>query len=84
MPPTMSVQGKCRSMHYNNSKGDNDLVRSVFQNKSVFYGLLSRNNVFLGSSHRIETHLDVVVEVLEVQRSLVFELFIDEDIIEFW
>ena len=46
-------------------------------------GLTSRNKVFLGSSHHIETHLDVVVEFLEVQISVSFEFCLDEDLIEF-
>ena len=47
-----------------------------------FDGLLSRKKVFLESSHRVETHLDMVVEVLEVQISVSFGLCFDEDLIE--
>ena len=34
---------------------------------------------FLESSHLIETHIDVVVEVLEIQSSFSFEFYLDED-----
>ena len=47
-------------------------------------GMVIRKKVLLGSIHHIETHLDVVVEVLEVNISVAFELFIGEESIEFW
>ena len=37
-----------------------------------FYGLVTRKKVLSESSHRIDTHLDVIVEVLEVQSSVFF------------
>ena len=40
-------------------------------------------NLFLEYSHCIETHLDAVVEVIEVQISVAFELCLDEEFIEF-
>ena len=40
-------------------------------------GLVTSKKFFSESSHRIETHLDAVVEVLEVHRSVYFELFLD-------
>ena len=43
-----------------------------------FDGLLIREDLFSESSHRIETHLDVVKEVLEIQSSASFELCLDE------
>ena len=46
-------------------------------------GLVTRKEFFSGSNYRIKTHLDVVVEVLEIQSSLSLELFIDEYLIEF-
>ena len=49
-----------------------------------FDGLVTRKNVFAESSHCIETHLDVVLELLEVHISVFFELFLDEEFIEFW
>ena len=42
-----------------------------------FYGLITRKKVFSDSSHFIGTHIDVVVEVLEVQSSVSFEFCID-------
>ena len=59
-------------------------IERVITNRVSFYVLLIRNKIFLESSHRIETHLDVVVEVLGVQSSVAFELCLDEDFIEFW
>ena len=57
----------------------------IFFKPSVsFDGLASRKKLLSGSSHCIETHLDVVVEVIEVQSSVDFELCIDEYFIEFW
>ena len=49
-----------------------------------FDGLVSINKVLSESSHHIESHLDVVVEVLEVKSIIAFELYLDEDFIEFW
>ena len=43
--------------------------------------MVSRKNIFLESSHHIETYIGVVVAVLEVQSSVSFELYIDEDFI---
>ena len=43
-----------------------------------FDGMVTRNKVLLDYSHRIETHLDVFVEVLEVQISISFEFCLDE------
>ena len=45
--------------------------------------MLTSKKVFLKSSHRIETHLDVVIEVIEVQISVSFEFCIDDDFIKF-
>ena len=45
--------------------------------------LVIRKKVFSGSSHRIEINIYVVVEVLEVQKSVFFELYIDEEFIEY-
>ena len=55
-----------------------------FKLRVSFDGLVIRKEVFSDSSHRIESHLDVVKEVLEIQSSVSFELCIDEDLIEFW
>ena len=55
-----------------------------FKIRVSFDGLVIRKEVFSESSHPIETHFDVVKEVLEIQSSVSFELCIDEDLIEFW
>ena len=49
-----------------------------------FGGLVSRKKAFLDSSHCIEKHIDVVVEFIEVNRSVYFEFCLDEEFIEFW
>ena len=49
-----------------------------------FDGLAIRKKVFLQSSHRIEKHIDVVLEVLEVQSSVNFDICLDGESIEFW
>ena len=46
--------------------------------------LVIRKKVYSESSHRIERHLDVVIEVLEVQSSVSFEFCLDEELIEYW
>ena len=46
-----------------------------------FDGPVSRKKVFLYYSHLIEKHLDVLVEVLEVQSSVDFEFCLDEELI---
>ena len=55
-----------------------------FKLRVYFDGLVIRKEVFYESSHRIETHLDVVKEVLEIQSSVSFEFCLDEELIEFW
>ena len=55
-----------------------------FKLRVSFYGLVISNEVFSESIHRIETHIDVVKEVIEIQSSVPFELYLDEEIIEFW
>ena len=84
IPPTVSFHRKCRSVHSKNSNGKNDLVLNIFKLKVTFDRLVIRNKIFLESSHHIETHIDVVVEVLEVQRSAAFDLYHDKEFIEFW
>ena len=57
----------------------------VFIKLRVYFdGLIIRKKVFSKYSHCIETCLDVVVVVLEVQSSVAFELYLDEELIEFW
>ena len=54
-----------------------------FKLRVSFDGLVISKEVFSESIHRIETNLDVVKEVLEVQSSVSFEFFFDEELIEF-
>ena len=46
-----------------------------------FDGEVISKELFSESSHRIETHLDVVKEVLEIQISVSFEFCLDEELI---
>ena len=55
-----------------------------FKLRVSFDGLVARKEVFSEYSHRIEAHLDVVIEVLEIHSSVYFELCLDEELIEFW
>ena len=55
-----------------------------FKLRVSFNGLVTREEVLSESSHRIEAHLDVVVEFPEIQSSISFELCIDEELIELW
>ena len=56
----------------------------VFLKFRVYFdGMVRRKKVFYYSIHLIETYLDVVVEVLEVQRSVYFEVCLDEEYMEF-
>ena len=83
-PLRVSVQGKFISGHSRIRKGYRDLGQSIIQTQSVFGGLVIRREVLSESSHRIETHLDVVKEIIEIQSSVSFELCLDEELIEFW
>ena len=42
-----------------------------------FDGLVTRKEVLAEFSHHIETHLDVIVEVIEIQSSVSFEFYLD-------
>ena len=55
-----------------------------FKLRVSFDGLVVRKEVFSDSSHSIETYIDVVKEVLDIESSVYFELCLDEDLIEFW
>ena len=55
-----------------------------FKLRVSFDVLVIRKEFFSDSSHRIETHLDVVKEVIEIHSSVSFEFCLDEDLIEFW
>ena len=49
-----------------------------------FDGILISKDFLLESIQCIETHLDVVVEVLEVQSGVSFDFCIDDEFVEFW
>ena len=51
--------------------------------KIFFKTRVSFDGLVISSNH-IETHPDVVAEILEVQRSVAFEFCLDEDFIELW
>ena len=46
-----------------------------------FDGLVIKKKVFSEYSHHIETNIDVVVEVIELQSSASFELRLDKEFI---
>ena len=48
-----------------------------------FDGIETTKKVFSDSSNRIEAHLDVVIEILEIQSSFSFELCLNEELIAF-
>ena len=58
--------------------------KAFFKLRFSFGGQVIRKKVYLESSHLIERSLDVVIEVLENQSSVSFELYLDEDLIESW
>ena len=53
----------------------------LFKPRVSFDGLVIKKKDFSESIHRIETHLDVIAEVLEVKISAAFELYLDEEFI---
>ena len=55
--------------------------KAFFKLKVLVDGQVISKKVCLESSHRIERHLDVVIEVLEIQSSVSFELCLDEELI---
>ena len=52
-----------------------------FKIRVYFDGLVIRKSVFSESIHCIETHIDVVVEALEVRAGVAFRFFLDEEFI---
>ena len=49
-----------------------------------FDGMVTRKEVLSESIKLIEAHLDVVIEVIEIQINVSFEFCLDEELIEFW
>ena len=68
--------------------GVGDLIlfwdKAFFKLGVSFDGQVVRKKVYLESIHPIERHLEVVIEVLDIQSSVSFEFFLDEELIEFW
>ena len=58
--------------------------KALFKLRVLVDGKVIRKKVYLESSHCIERHLDVVIEVLEIQSSVSFEFSLDEELIESW
>ena len=56
----------------------------LFKLRVSFDGMVSRKKFFSESIRHIETHLDVVVEVLEFHSSVSFGLCPDKEFIQFW
>ena len=55
--------------------------KSLFKRRVSFDGQVIRKKVYLESIHHIGRHIDVVIEVLEIQSSVSFDLCIDEELI---
>ena len=55
-----------------------------FKPRVSFDGLIISKEVLSEYIHRIEAHIDVVIEVLDIQSSVSFEFCLDEELIEFW
>ena len=57
----------------------------VFLKLRVYFDVLvTRKEVFSDSSHRIEAHIYMVIEVLEIHSIISFEFCLDEELIEVW
>ena len=56
----------------------------LFKIRVSFGGLVIRKEFFSNYSHRIERHLDVIKEILDIKSSVYFEFCLDEELIEFW
>ena len=56
----------------------------LFKLRVSFDGMLTSYKLFSEYIHRIEAHLDAVIEFLDIYSSVSFELCIGEDLIEFW
>ena len=56
----------------------------LFKLRVYFDWLVCKKKLFSESSHRIETHIDVIEEIVEVQSSVAFDFCLDKEFIEFW
>ena len=48
MIPTVSVQGYCRSVNDNNSKGENDLGQSILETNTFFWWTVNQEEGLIG------------------------------------
>ena len=55
-----------------------------FKLRVSFAVLVIRKEFFSESSHRIERHIDVVIEIIEIQSSVSFEFYLDEKLLKSW
>ena len=55
--------------------------KAFFKLRVLVDGKVSRKKVYLESSHLIERHLDLVIEVLDIQSSVSIEFCLDEELI---
>ena len=65
-------------------KGENNMGRIIFETRSVCWWTGKQEEGLLGVQSHHYTHLDVVVEVIEVQSSVFFEFCLDQEFIEVW
>ena len=56
----------------------------LFKISVLLDGQVIRKELFSESSQSIERHLDVVIEILEMQSSVYFEFYLDEELIKYW
>ena len=55
-----------------------------FKIRVLVDGQVIMEEFFSESSHCIERHLDVVIEILEIQSGVSFEFYLDEELIKSW
>ena len=55
-----------------------------FKISVLLYVQVIRKELFSESSHRIERHLDVVIEIIDIQSSVSFEFYLDGELIKSW
>ena len=65
-------------MNFNNSKGSHDMRHSILQTQSIFWWTGKQKKVFSEAIHSIDTHIDVIVEVLYVQSRVTIKFCIDD------
>ena len=56
----------------------------LFKLRVHFDGLVIRKEILSQYSHRIDTHIYAVIEIIEAQSSVSFKFCFDDEFIEFW